>query len=332
MTARRALLLALGLLVACAQEPTVSAVGGATMGTTYTIKYVAPVNPKAVQRVVDGTLREVNACFSTYLKDSELSRLNASRSTAPIEVSAPLAVVLAQSVDLARKTDGAFDPTVLPLVDLYGFGPAGREPHGDDAALARARALVGFEKVAVVGRTVRKALPEVAIDLSAIAKGYGVDEVCRALERVGVTSYMVEIGGEVRCRGRKDDGTRWVIGIERPPAADEPPDDIIEKIELDGVALATSGSYRNFRRAGGAAVHHILDPRTGRNAPSDVVSVSVRASTCALADGLATALMVLGPDTAEQVLARFDDPNLAALFVHRAADGELAVERVRWDP
>jgi thiamine biosynthesis lipoprotein len=333
VTARAALLLALALPAACAREPAMGELRGATMGTTYTIKYVAAVNPKVVRRVVEGALHEVNACFSTYDPQSELARLNASRSTEPVAASAPLVAVLGQALEIARNTDGAFDPTVLPLVNLYGFGPDGREPRADEAALARAQERIGYTKVEIIdGRSVRKAQPDVEIDLNAIAPGYGVDEVCRALERVQVASYMVEIGGEVRCRGRKPDGAHWLIGIERPPRADEPPGGAIETVELDDLALATSGSYRNFRHAGGKAVHHIFDPRTGRNAPSDVVSVSVRASTCALADGLATALMVLGPDGAEQVLARLRDPHLAALFVRRAPDGELTVVRVRWDP
>ena len=324
--------LALALLAACAPSPPREVRGG-TMGTTYTVKYADDVAVERVHEIAERTLQDVNARFSTYAPDSEISRFNAHASSEPFAASPEFVALLRQALEVARKSDGAFDPTVAPVVDLEGFGADGREPHADAGAMAAARRHVGYARLEVIDdRHLRKADPELTIDLSAIAKGYGVDQVCRALVPAQVANFMVEVGGEVRCAGRKADGSAWVIGIERPAHPGEAPTDVVEKVELRDRALATSGSYRNFRRTGGKEIHHIFDPHTGRNPDNGVVSASVLASTCALADALATTLMVVGPERAEAVLAQFDDPLLAALLISSRDGEELAMTRVRWRP
>ncbi|MEY2982642.1 MAG: Thiamine biosynthesis lipoprotein ApbE precursor [Planctomycetota bacterium] len=318
-------------LAACAPAPTVHSFGGATMGTTYSVQVVTDgasargSDIASTQAAVDALLVDVNARFSTYQSDSLISRLN----RAPADVSFPVDEefldVLGLALQIADASGGAYDPTVEPLVRLLGFGP---ESDGDplsEADFDAARALVGVDKLEVLpGPAVRKAMAGVEVDLSSIAKGAGVDAVSDLLSALGFPSHMVEIGGEVVCRGTKPAGLPWRIGIERPRAG-EAGRPIQQAVELRDRAVATSGSYRNFREMGGVLVHHVLDARTGRNAPNGVVSVSVLAPDCALADGLATALMVVGPDEAERVLGAFPGVDLDVLFLMAADEG--VVER-----
>lgn len=279
-----------------------------------------------MRAAVERRLAAANAVFSTYDPHSEISRFNAHRSTEPFAASREMSALVRLALEIAAKTGGAFDPTVMPLVNLWGFGPAKPGHPPSEEEIARARARIGYRKIEVMpGGALRKAVADVELDLSAIAKGLAADEVAAEVARLGARGAMVEVGGEVRCHGRRADGKPWVIGIERPPGRG-----ILEKVEPGEGAVATSGSYRNFVRAGGRTVFHIFDPRTGENAPGRVISVSVRAPTCALADGLATAFMVLGPDGAEQVLDRFAGQDLRLLFVLRAEGDELETVKVRW--
>lgn len=308
-------------LAACAPAPTVHSFGGATMGTTYTVQVVADdasaeaPDIASTQSAVDALLVDVNARFSTYQPDSLISRLNRAPADEAFAVDDEFLEVLGLALQIADASGGAYDPTVEPLVRLLGFGP---EPAGDPMSaedFEAARALVGVDKIEVLpGPAIRKALAGVEVDLSSIAKGAGVDAVSDLLTDLGYRAHMVEIGGEVVCRGTKPAGQPWRIGIERPGAggAGRP---IQQAVELRDRAVATSGSYRNFRDMGSVLVHHVLDARTGRNAPNGVVSVSVLAPDCALADGLATALMVVGPDEASRVLGAFPGVELGVLFL-----------------
>ena len=313
-------------LAACSAEPPLE-LRGPTMGTSYTIKVVGG-EQEGLRDGVDVTLARANALFSTYDPDSEISRFNAHRSTQPFEVSGEFAALALRALQLAEATGGAFDPTVSPLVDLYGFGPTERRVP-DDAEIEAARARVGYGKLDAFDEGVlRKASADLEIDFSAIAKGWAVDRVADLLVERGATGFMVEIGGEVRCRGTKTGGVPWAIGIEGPGGVEVA--GVVEVVELRDVAMATSGGYRNFIASGGESIHHILDPRTGRNAPSGVVSVSVRAPTCAVADALATAFMVVGPDEAERVLERLGDPRIGCLFLLADDSGDVRRRGVRW--
>lgn len=325
---RRTAALAAVLLAACAETPApLHVLRGTTMGTTYTIKYVGEREPGETGRDVLATLDAANKLFSTYDQESEISRFNDQRVTEPVEVEQSFWALCRHAMDVAIRTDGAFDPTMLPLVNLYGFGPVGERRVPSEVEIDSTLPWVGHDKLEVLedGR-LRKSIPGLALDLSGIAKGWGVDAVAALLESRGIASYMVEIGGEVRCAGEKAGGEPWVIGIEGPGG--EPQSNVIEKVELRGASLATSGSYRNFVREGERVLHHIFDPRTGRNPSNGVVSVSVRAETCALADALATAFMVLGPERAAEVLERF--PGVSALFLLRDGEKDVTVRKVRW--
>ncbi len=274
---------------------------GTTMGTEYTVRVVAPAGEPdlpALQQEIDSRLEAISRQMSTYLPDSEISRFNGYEGRDWFPVSAEFARVVAAGLEVSRSTQGAFDVTVGPLVDLWGFGPAGRpDDVPADEAIAACRARVGYERLEV--RTeppaLRKLRPDLDIDLSAIAKGFAVDEVARIVEQHGIRAYMVEIGGEVRTRGRKPDGGSWRIGIERPVATAR---EIQWVVELDDRSLATSGDYRNFFEQQGRRYSHEIDPRTGRPVEHGLVSVSVLAGDCVTADAWATALIVLGPEAA----------------------------------
>lgn len=302
-------------------------IAGRTMGTTYhaTFDFNAyDWTEQKIQQAIDGRLAEINSRMSTYDPESELSRFNASRSTEWFPVSAETAKVVAAALDIAQRTGGAFDPTVGPVVNLWGFGPAGRRkaPPSDDE-IQTALAQVGYQAIHVQSDppALRKTNPEAYLDLSAIAKGYAADEVVRLLcpnTKYNTLAAMVEIGGEVRTHGTKSkrDGTPWRLGIERP---DSDARLITKVVEIDnGDALATSGDYRNFFEHQGRRYSHTIDPATGRPVEHRLATATVRAPTCIEADALATALLVMGPEVGLDWANRH---GVAAVLIERTAAG-----------
>ncbi len=291
---------------------------GPTMGTTYTVKVVArDLNAderdevrSAIRRAVD----EVDRSMSTYKPDSELSRFNAG-GTGPFEMSQLMTAVLETAFEINAASGGAFDPTVGPLVDAWGFGPDfGVEPP-DGPTIERLRRSVGMGKLVLEGSFLSKTLPDVRIDLSAIAKGFAVDRVVEALAELDFENVMVEIGGEVRTVGEGPSGAGWLIGIERPDAEGRT---VAAAIRLRNRALATSGDYRNFYTIDGKRISHTIDPRTGRPVDHSLASVSVLAATCMEADAWATALEVLGPNEGFRTA---EEQGLPALFIVRGDAG-----------
>ena len=303
-----------------------AALSGVTMGTIYGVRIPAlpgGLTGAALKTRIDGILSAIDGLMSTYRSDSEVTRFNAAASTAWFPVSAETASVVAASLRISRLTGGAFDVTVAPLVALWGFG-AGAETPSDPspARIAAAMARVGYRRIEVrtAPPSIRKARADIRIDLSAIAKGYAVDRVAGLLEAAGIADYLVEIGGEIRCRGRNDRGMAWGVGIERPVAGRR---SVHGLIRLDAGALATSGDYRQFYVRDGRRLSHIIDPRDGRPVAHGLASVTVVADTAMRADALATALSVLGPEVGRALARRLD---LAALFIVREGSGfrELA--------
>lgn len=305
-------------------DPSVMAVRGAAMGTTYSIKWVEvpQLDRATLRKKISAELESIDLLFNRYREDSVVSRFNRAESTEPIEVGAVFCELLRDAVRVAAATDGAFDPTVLPLHALYPFGRTDGAMPADDA-ISAALDSVGFDKLEIGRTTLRKSSPGLMIDPNAFAKGFGVDEVAAALQRLGCSSFMVEIGGEVRCAGRKPDGAAWRIAVEVPNASGIGPDEVVA---LRDESIASSGDYRNFIESGGRRVHHILDPRTGRNTETRVISVSVRSDSCAWADAVATALMVTGPSGIESIRAAAPERSIAVLMFVAAEDG--SVERV----
>ena len=297
---------------------------GETMGTTYAVTVVGRgVDDRrldGLRTAVERALDRVDAAMSHYRPDSDLSRFNRWRDTAPVAVAPNLLGVVRESIAISRMTGGAFDVTVAPLVDAWGFGAPGPAAAPPGAAeIAALRQDVGYLHLEVheASSTLRKLRPGVRIDLSAIAKGHGVDRAARALVEGGITDYLVEVGGEVRAQGVTETGAPWRIGIERPRPG---PSAVHRVIPLRDGALATSGDYRNFYDLAGARVSHTIDPRTGRPVTHRLRSVSVLAARCVRADGLATALEVLGPDEGYALAV---ERGWAALFVVEHEDGAL---------
>lgn len=298
---------------------------GHTMGTSWSVRLVLPSTASAepLQRGIQAELDRVDGQMSTYKPQSDLSRFNRAPAGSWQPLPAEFFTVLQHALQLAQATDGAYDPTVEPLVNLWGFGPDQRphQPPGA-AAIAQAKSRVGWWKLKLdaVGR--RAWQPGgVHVDLSAVAKGYGVDQVGRYLQRMGVDAWLVEVGGELKAHGRKPDGSGWRVGIERPDAAIgavSDADELVRAILLDDRAIATSGDYRHVFEDGGRHYSHHIDPRTGQPVPHEVASVSVLAQDCMQADPLGTTLSVLG---AERGMAYARRHELAVLMIVRGKHG-----------
>ncbi len=296
---------------------------GRTMGTTYHIKVVSTleqVETLKLQEKIDALLKEVNQQMSTYIPDSEISLFNQLNSTQPIEISQGFARVLQESIRLGKLSNGKLDVTVGPLVNLWGFGPEHRpEKAPSDEQLAAARARIGLNKLHLNGNQLSKSIPDLYIDLSTTAKGYGVDVVAELIEANGITNYLVEIGGEMRLRGFKHTGELWAIAIEKPIIDRTGEQRAVHQIVIPkDNAVATSGDYRNYFEADGIRFSHIIDPDTGKPIHHNLVSVTVIAPQSMTADGLSTTLMVMG---AEQGMKFAVENDLAALFISKTQNG-----------
>jgi FAD:protein FMN transferase len=295
---------------------------GDTMGTTYHVTVVDPpadAGEAALGAAVTSVLAEVNGKLSNWDPESEVSRFNAAATTEPIPVSEAMAEVMRVASSAHEISNGRFDVTLAPLIDLWGFGPRQPgDPLPEDEEIEAALATVGQgEMLRLEGAppTLAKAVPGVSVNLSAIAKGYGIDRVAAALEALGATDYLVEIGGDMMTRGRNPDGEAWSIGIERP---DSGGGSIATVVAVSGYGMATSGDYRNYFEAEGVRYSHIIDPTTGRPITHGTASVTVLAANATTADALATALLVMG---AEEGLAVAEREDLAAHFITRGGEG-----------
>lgn len=296
---------------------------GRTMGTTYNIKVVATseeVELLQLHAKIDAALKQVNQEMSTYIPDSEISRFNKSTSLEPVEVSDGFARVLAESIRLGELSDGKLDITVGPLVNLWGFGPELRpETVPSDELLTNTRARVGLKNLHLSGNQLTKDIPNLYVDLSTTAKGYGVDVVAELIEANGIVNYLVEIGGEMRLRGFKHTGELWAIAIEKPifdPSGDHRA--VQQVIIPKDNAVATSGDYRNYFEADGQRFSHIIDPETGKPINHNLVSVTIIAPSSMTADGLSTTLMVMGVEKGLEFAIKND---FAALFIYKTENG-----------
>lgn len=309
------------VLAACGDRDIIHVLEGHTMGTTWAVKVVAPAGERRTERLqqeLEALLEDVNRQMSTWRDDSDITRFNRAEAGSWVFIPPEFWYVLNYARTLAEQTEGAYDPTVGPLVNLWGFG-AGVEGDGTPTAeeIAAMRERVGWHRILFEQQNGAVLQPGgLYLDLSSVAKGYAVDKLANHLLKGGYASWLVEIGGELRGRGRKPDGSRWRIAIERPEAGVRRAGRIVE---LDELAIATSGDYRNFREVDGELVSHLIDPRTGRPVPHQLASVTVLADNCMEADALATALSVLGPD---EGMAFAREHEVAVLMVVRE-QGEL---------
>ncbi len=311
------LLLVALLLNACEPSPPDLTIRltGSTMGTSYDLKLVPAQGqtvPADFRNRVEELLARINRQMSTYDPNSELSRFNRNPSTDWIAVSPELHQVVAEGLRTSELTNGAFDITVGPLVNLWGFGP---EPRRDqvpsDVAIARVRERVGYWRLQAREQppALKKERADLYVDLSALAKGYGVDQLAALVETTGITSYLVSIGGEIRARGHNGQGQPWTIAIEKPV----PGQRAVERLVRFGDrSISTSGDYRNFFEQNGQRYSHVINPRTGRPVLQTLASVTVIGDRSMIADATATALMVAGPDAGFQLAS---EHHLAAFFV-----------------
>jgi len=316
-----AVLATLVMLAGCAGRPAETVLSGPTQGTTWHLRAVVArggPDDARIRAIVQAALDDVDTSMSAYRPDSALSRFNASRETGWFTVPAPLAEVVSESLRIGDISGGAFDITVAPLVRLWGFGTGKpRDTPPPDAEVQALRAVVGQRHLHVRPDppALSKDLPGLSIDVDAIAQGYSVDLVAQRLEAAGIRRYMIEVGGEVRVLGRNAGGQPWRIGVERP---DEAGRSVALVLRLTSGAVSTSGDYRDFFEAGGRRYSHEIDPRTGRPVTHSLASVTILRPTTTEADGLATALSVLGPDEGYALARRMD---WAALFVSRRGGG-----------
>lgn len=307
-----------------ATEPDVHEFSGGTMGTTWSVKITDMPDNLLPQRVADriqAELDAVNEKMSTYRPDSELSRFNSLPAGSTVKVSSDTFQVLQLSLDVWRRSQGAFDVTVGPLVNLWGFGPEGRPdqvPPQDQQREAWKR--VGADALVLFPDTLKvEKRKDLYVDLSAVAKGYSVDKVAMALEEMGIRRYMVEVGGEIRVGHRKSPQHPWRLAVEKPiPQMRE----VQLVIEAANLSLATSGDYRNYFEKDGVRYSHTLDPRSGAPIQHKLVSATVIAASCAEADAWATAMMALGPNQGLQIA---ESQNLAVYLLVKTDTGFEAV-------
>lgn len=316
-------------LTACNQPPQYSYIEGETMGTSYHIRYQMPKTTQAtdadIKAKVDQRLEQVNASMSTYQDNSLISKFNRLSANTPITVDADFIQVLKDSQQVYQTSQGAFDPTVMPLIELWGFGAKMRvdrlQNPPSDADIATAKNLLNFNGITLTQDQLTKNQDGVALDFSAIAKGYGVDVIADVLaNEYQIANYMVEIGGEVATSGINEQGQGWQIGIDAPIlhsgvsdrqtlAAIKQP---VNEQKQGSMHLATSGNYRNSVVFDGVRYSHTIDPTTGKPIVGGASSVTVVAPSVALADGWATALTAMPYDKAWQLA---NEQGLAVLFV-----------------
>ncbi len=285
---------------------------GLTMGTTYTVKINESGrnnDPVLIKKSIDNLLEDLNAKMSTYLPDSELSRINQSGSADWINISDDLYAVIETAINISNLSGGTFDITIGPLVNLWGFGPVEKQDIIPDDGLIQTTLLdTGIGKIHLndTNRAIKKDRANIYLDLSGIAKGYAADQIAQLLrEQFAIYNYLVEIGGEIQAKGVNPDNQAWRIGIEKPVSTQRAVERIIS---LDNSGMATSGDYRNYFEENGIHYSHIIDPRTGKSVNHQLVSVTVLHAESMIADAWATALQVLGPEKGMELANSLDLP------------------------
>ena len=290
---------------------------GFIFGTVYNITYQSNED---LQPQIEAELKKVNQTFSTFEANSLISQINQNK---PVKVNEMFREVFTLAESISKETDGAFDITVAPMVNMWGFGfKTGQHP--SKQAIDSLHHVVGYNKVKLVGNTIQKTDKRVMLDCSAIAKGYGSDIVARFLRRNGIKNFMVEIGGEIVTMGNSEQRLPWKIGVTKPTDDSVKVNQEIQTVlNVTDKAMATSGNYRNFYYKGGKKYAHTIDPKTGYPVQHSLLSATVLAKNCATADAYATSFMVMGIEKARKLLERH--PELMAYFIYSDAKGNLQV-------
>lgn len=292
------------------------------MGTFWRISLagVAPERKASLQKAVQQQLDEDDRQLSTWKNDSVLSRFNQYRGSDPQPVSENMADIVSLSLRIGRKTAGAMDITVGPLVNLWGFGPD-KQPLKEptQAQIDAAKALTGLQHLQVIqkaeGAYLQKDLPGLYVDLSTVGEGFATDHLARLMEKAGINSYLVSVGGAVLTRGQNAQGQPWKVAIQKPTDRENA---VQAVVDLQGHGISTSGSYRNYYELDGKRISHVIDPTTGRPIQHKLVSATVIATTALEADGWDTGLMVLGEEKAKALALR---ENLAVYLIEKQGEG-----------
>jgi thiamine biosynthesis lipoprotein len=315
---RFGLVMLMGMLSACGNGDSMESFGGPTMGSTYSIKYVRRADlpaPADVQVEVEKILTEVDQQMSTYRSDSAIERFNALPANRCQKMPAPILELVRVGEQLSVQSEGSFDLTVEPLLNLWGFGPQAREERIPTAqALAEVRQRVGHDHLRIEGDQLCKDAA-VEVDFNSIAAGYAVDTIAARLEALGIQDYLAEATGELKAAGRKLDGTPWRIALEEPRDDQQVAERIIA---IDGYGLSTSGDYRNYFVQDGQRFSHTFDARTGQPVSHSLASVTVIHPSALMADGLSTLLLILGPERGWDYAEKH---GIGAFFVIRADTG-----------
>ncbi|CAD5377470.1 FAD:protein FMN transferase [Pseudomonas sp. OF001] len=315
-------------LAGCQFSDPLESFGGPTMGSTYSVKYVrgdGVADAQALQAGVEAILAEVDQQMSTYRDDSLIEQFNRAPAGTCQAMPADVLELVRLGEGLSLQSDGAFDLTIEPLLNLWGFGPQSRGEQVPSAeAIAEARQRVGHQHLRIDGEQLCKDA-KVQVDFNSVAAGHAVDRIAAWLEQQGVASYLVEATGELKARGRKPDGTPWRIAIEAPRDDQR----VAQKVlALDGYGVSTSGDYRNYFEENGRRYSHTLDPRSGAPITHRLAAVTVLHPKALLADGLSTLLMVLGPEEGVRWAER---QGIAAFFVTREGEGYVTYATKAFD-
>ena len=314
------------LLIGCSSPRYLHQVSGQTMGTSYSIKLITnsnEINRDVITEGIDSILLEINQTRSTWDPQSEISNLNLNKSTEPRLVSSQLYELFKSANSISILTDGAFDITVYNLLDLWGFGPNPKKMMPTQKDVNSVLLYTGFDKINLTHNRIQKSDSRTKMDLNAIAKGYAVDEVFYFLTSKHFKNIFVEIGGEVQCIGRNQKNKYWSIGIENPSNGKEQNNYFAGIIYPESGAVATSGNYRNFVTKNGEKLGHTIDPKTGYPIKTNVLSVTVLASQCMVADAWATALMAMNYETGLKMVN--NNLNIKAIWILDNQDGTKCI-------
>ncbi len=297
------------IFLSSCQQKQLQHISGAAFGTIYNVTYLGNASAD-LPRQIDSVLHELNTTFSIFDSTSLISRINAGEN--PM-VNEDFSKVFSTALEISQQTDGAFDCTIQPLIDLWGFGRNGQKHVVDNVQIDSVKAYMGCKKVHLQGRHIIKEDPRIQLNFNAIAKGYAVDKIADFIQSQGYRDCLVEIGGEIVARGSKN-GKDWTVGIQIPTETADGAIDSRESFKLRERAVATSGSYRNFFEQNGTKYTHILNPATGTPEQTNLLSVSVIAPDCVTADAYATAFMVLGLERSLQIIHAH--PELEVYFIY----------------
>ena len=308
----------------CSQPPQNVKLAGPVFGTSYSVIYEGTEN---YQKDINRLFNEVNESMSTYIQDSKISRINRGEE---VVLDTHFRRVFKASKLIYRLTEGAFDPTIGGVVNAWDFGPEGAIRHIDSLKIKQLMSSVGFNRMGIVDNRVVKTAPQAFLDFNAIAKGYGVDVIGAFLESKNIHNYLVEIGGEIRCRGiNVEKESLWTIGVEMPHF--DGTQSVMKTIELDHAAMATSGTYRKFKVDSlGNRYSHIIDTKTGYPSKTNLLSISVIAEDCMTADAYATAFKSMGEQKIEAFLV--NHPELRVFLIFENEKGELDTKSLNGFP